>query len=158
MIGFTNIDGQGIEGIEKSFNAQLTGKPGSRLVRKDKFGHVIENITEVNPVPAHELQLSIDERLQTVTEDALDNAVIWNKAESGAAVLINIPTGEILSMASYPDFNPNNREGAQLDDFVTARLATLSNRFYCEAIGHYDCVTAGHRAAGQRYRYPSFYS
>lgn len=51
-------------------------------MRKDKFGHVIENITEVNPVPAHELQLSIDERLQTVTEDALDNAVIWNKAES----------------------------------------------------------------------------
>ncbi len=80
LIGFTNIDGQGIEGIEKSFNAQLTGKPGSRLVRKDKFGHVIENITEVNPVPAHELQLSIDERLQTVTEDALDNAVIWNKS------------------------------------------------------------------------------
>lgn len=63
LIGFTNIDGQGIEGVEKSFNAQLTGKPGSRLVRKDKFGHVIENIAEVNPVPAHELQLSIDERL-----------------------------------------------------------------------------------------------
>lgn len=126
LIGFTNIDGQGIEGIEKSFNAQLTGKPGSRLVRKDKFGHVIENITEVNPVPAHELQLSIDERLQTVTEDALDNAVIWNKAESGAAVLINIPTGEILSMASYPDFNPNNREGAQLDDF---RNRAISDTF-----------------------------
>lgn len=95
-------------------------------MRKDKFGHVIENITEVNPVPAHELQLSIDERLQTVTEDALDNAVIWNKAESGAAVLINIPTGEILSMASYPDFNPNNREGAQLDDF---RNRAISDTF-----------------------------
>ncbi|MGS9272857.1 peptidoglycan synthase, partial [Salmonella enterica subsp. enterica serovar Infantis] len=53
LFGFTNIDGQGIEGIEKSCNAQLTGKPGSRLVRQDKFGHVIENITEVNPVPAH---------------------------------------------------------------------------------------------------------
>ena len=88
LIGFTNIDGQGIEGVEKSFNAQLIGKPGCRLVRKDKFGHVIENITEVNPVPAHELQLSIDERLQTVTEDALDNAVSWN-----------------------------NRDGAVLDDF-----------------------------------------
>ncbi len=86
LLGFTNVDNQGIEGVEKSFNAQLTGKPGRRLVRKDKHGNVIENITEVPPVPAHNLQLSIDERLQTVTEDALDNAVRWNKAESGAAV------------------------------------------------------------------------
>ena len=123
LIGFTNIDGQGIEGLEKSFNNQLMGKPGSRLVRKDKFGHVIENITEVTPVPAHELQLSIDERLQTVTEDALDNAVTWNKAESGAAVLVNIATGEILSMASFPDFNPNNREGAVLDDFPNRAIS-----------------------------------
>lgn len=80
----------------------MTGKPGRRLVRKDKHGNVIENITEVPPVPAHNLQLSIDERLQTVTEDALDNAVRWNKAESGAAVLIKIDTGEIPAMASYP--------------------------------------------------------
>ncbi|HBZ8693407.1 TPA: peptidoglycan glycosyltransferase FtsI [Citrobacter freundii] len=126
LIGFTNIDGQGIEGLEKSFNNQLMGKPVSRLVRKDKFGHVIENITEVTPVPAHQLQLSIDERLQTVTEDALDNAVTWNKAESGAAVLVNIATGEILSMASFPDFNPNNREGAVLDDF---RNRAISDTF-----------------------------
>lgn len=126
LIGFTNIDGQGIEGLEKSFNNQLMGKPGSRLVRKDKFGHVIENITEVTPVPAHQLQLSIDKRLQTVTEDALDNAVTWNKAESGAAVLVNIATGEILSMASFPDFNPNNREGAVLDDF---RNRAISDTF-----------------------------
>lgn len=99
LLGFTNIDNQGIEGIEKSFNAQLTGKPGRRLVRKDRHGHVIENITEMPAVPAHNIQLSIDERLQTVTEDALDNAVNWNKAESGAAVLIKIDTGEILAMA-----------------------------------------------------------
>lgn len=86
-------------------------------MRKDRYGRVIENLTEIAPVPAHNLQLSIDERLQTVTEDALDNAVRWNKADSGAAVLIKIDTGEILSMASYPDFNPNNRENATLDDF-----------------------------------------
>jgi len=63
LLGFTNIDNQGIEGIEKSFNAQLTGKPGRRLVRKDRHGHVIENITEMPAVPAHNIQLSIDERL-----------------------------------------------------------------------------------------------
>lgn len=126
LIGFTNIDDQGIEGIEKSFNSQLIGKSGLRRVRKDKFGRVIENITEVAPVPAHNIQLSIDERLQTVTEDALDNAVRWNKAASGAAVLIKIDTGEILSMASYPDFNPNNRENATLEDF---RNRAISDTF-----------------------------
>ncbi|KNC09629.1 peptidoglycan synthase [Klebsiella sp. RIT-PI-d] len=126
LIGFTNIDGQGIEGVEKSFNAELTGKPGARLVRRDRHGQVIENLTDITPVPAHNIQLSIDERLQTVTEDALDNAVRWNKAQSGAAVLIKIDTGEILSMASYPDFNPNNREKATLDDF---RNRAISDTF-----------------------------
>lgn len=126
LIGFTNIDGQGIEGIEKSFNRQLTGKPGLRKVRKDRYGHVIENITEQPPVPAHTIHLSIDARLQTITEDALDNAVAWNKAESGAAVLIDVRTGEILSMASFPDFNPNNREGATLNDF---RNRAISDTF-----------------------------
>ncbi|XJD70606.1 peptidoglycan glycosyltransferase FtsI [Enterobacter sp. ECC-175] len=126
LIGFTNIDGQGIEGIEKSFNAQLTGKPGVRQVRKDRYGHVVENLTEVPAVPAHNIQLSIDERLQTITEDALDNAVAWNKAESGASVLINIQTGEILAMASFPDFNPNNREGSTLNDF---RNRAISDTF-----------------------------
>lgn len=126
LIGFTNIDGQGIEGIEKSFNRQLTGKPGLRKVRKDRYGHVIENITEQPPVPAHTIHLSIDARLQTITEDALDNAVAWNKAESGAAVLIDVRTGEILSMASFPEFNPNNREGATLNDF---RNRAISDTF-----------------------------
>ena len=126
LLGFTNIDDQGIEGVEKSFNSQLQGKPGLRLVRKDRYGRVIENLTEQTPVPAHNLQLSIDERLQSVTEDALDNAVRWNKAESGASVLIKIDTGEILSMASYPDFNPNNREKATLDDF---RNRAISDTF-----------------------------
>jgi cell division protein FtsI (penicillin-binding protein 3) len=126
LLGFTNIDGQGIEGVEKSFNSQLTGQLGVRRVREDRYGHVIENLTEVSPVPAHNIQLSIDERLQTITEDALDNAVAWNKAESGAAVLINVQTGEILSMASFPDFNPNNREGATLNDF---RNRAISDTF-----------------------------
>lgn len=126
LLGFTNIDGQGIEGVEKSFNGQLTGQPGVRRVREDRYGHVIENLTEVSPVPAHNIQLSIDERLQTITEDALDNAVAWNKAESGAAVLINVQTGEILSMASFPDFNPNNRDGATLNDF---RNRAISDTF-----------------------------
>jgi cell division protein FtsI/penicillin-binding protein 2 len=57
LIGFTNIDGQGIEGVEKSFNAQLSGKPGVRQVREDRYGRVVENLTEIAPVPAHNIQL-----------------------------------------------------------------------------------------------------
>lgn len=126
LIGFTNIDDQGIEGIEKSFNAQLTGKAGEREVRRDRFGRVIENITEQPASPAHNIMLSIDKRLQTVTEDALSNAVSWNKAESGAAVLLDVNTGEVLAMASYPTYNPNNRAGARLDDF---RNRAISDTF-----------------------------
>ncbi len=126
LIGFTNIDGQGIEGVEKSFNGQLTGKPGLREVRKDRYGHVIENITETPAVPAQTVTLSIDKRLQTLTEDALDNAVTWNKAASGAAVLVKVQTGEVLAMENYPDFNPNNRSGATLDDF---RNRAISDTF-----------------------------
>lgn len=126
LLGFTNIDDQGIEGIEKSFNRQLTGKAGERLVRKDRHGHVIENITETSATPAHNLMLSIDERLQTVTEDALSNAVSWNKAESAAAVILDVNTGEVLAMASCPTFNPNNREGATLNEF---RNRAISDTF-----------------------------
>ncbi len=126
LIGFTNIDDRGIEGVEKSFNRQLTGKPGERRVRKDRYGKVIENITERPPVPAHNIILSIDRRLQTVTEDALSNAVTWNKATSGASVLLDVHTGEILAMASYPTFNPNNRAGATLDEF---RNRAISDTF-----------------------------
>lgn len=126
LLGFTNIDDQGIEGIEKSFNRQLTGVAGERLVRKDRYGHVIENITETAASPAHNIMLSIDERLQTVTEDALNNAVSWNKAESGAAVILDINTGEVLAMASCPTYNPNNREGATLNDF---RNRAISDTF-----------------------------
>ena len=126
LLGFTNIDDQGIEGIEKSFNHQLTGKEGERLVRKDRYGHVIENITENPSSPAHNLMLSIDERLQTVTEDALSNAVSWNKAESAAAVILDVNTGEVLAMASCPTFNPNNRDGATLNDF---RNRAISDTF-----------------------------
>lgn len=126
LLGFTNIDDRGIEGVEKSFNRQLTGVAGERLVRKDRHGQVIENITETPASPAHNIILSIDERLQTVTEDALSNAVSWNKAESGAAVIIDVNTGEILAMASCPTFNPNNRAGANLDDF---RNRAISDTF-----------------------------
>lgn len=108
IIGVTNIDGQGIEGVEKSFDRWLTGQPGERTVRKDRFGRVIENISSVDSLAAHNLSLSIDERLQVLVYRELTNAVAFNKAESGTAVLVDVNTGEVLAMANSPSYNPNN--------------------------------------------------
>lgn len=108
IIGVTNIDGQGIEGVEKSFDRWLTGQPGERTVRKDRFGRVIEDISLVDSLAAHNLSLSIDERLQALVYRELTNAVAFNKAESGTAVLVDVNTGEVLAMANSPSYNPNN--------------------------------------------------
>lgn len=108
LIGFTNIDGQGIEGVEKSFDKWLTGQPGERTVRRDRNGRVIEDISSVDSRAAHNLALSIDERLQALVYRELNNAVAFNKAESGTAVLVDVNTGEVLAMANSPAYNPNN--------------------------------------------------
>lgn len=115
LIGLTNIDGQGIEGIEKSFDRWLTGRPGERTVRKDRFGRVIEDISSVDSQAAHNLMLSIDERLQALVYRELNNAVAFNKAESGTAVLVDVNTGEVLAMANSPSYNPNNLTGTPTD-------------------------------------------
>lgn len=108
LVGITNIDGTGIEGIEKSFNTLLTGKPGKRNIRKDNKGQIIENISLINKSPSNNLTLSIDTKLQTIVYHKLHEAVEKNKADSGTAVLIDIQTGEVLSMANSPSYNPNN--------------------------------------------------
>ncbi|WP_313653068.1 peptidoglycan glycosyltransferase FtsI [Pantoea sp.] len=115
LIGFTNIDGQGIEGIEKSFDKWLTGAPGERTVRKDRYGRVIEDISSVDSRAAHNLTLSIDERLQALVYRELNNAVAFNKAESGTAVLVDVNTGEVLAMANSPAYNPNNLSNTSKD-------------------------------------------
>ncbi|MCW9733473.1 peptidoglycan glycosyltransferase FtsI [Avibacterium sp. 20-15] len=115
LIGYTNIDGEGIEGIEKSFNALLVGKSGSRTYRKDKFGHVVEDIADVKKYDAHDVTLSIDEKLQSMVYREIKKAVAENKAESGTAVLVDIRTGEVLAMVNAPSYNPNNRVGVKAD-------------------------------------------
>jgi len=125
LVGFTNIDDQGIEGVEKSFNRLLTGVAGQRVVRKDRFGRVVETLSSTDSSPAHNVALSIDLRLQRIAEEALSNAVAFNKADSGASVLVDVNTGEILAMANYPTFNPNNRTGAQEDDFRNRAISDI---------------------------------
>ncbi|WP_367680233.1 peptidoglycan glycosyltransferase FtsI [Candidatus Fukatsuia anoeciicola] len=115
IIGVTNIDSQGIEGIEKSFDHWLTGQPGERTVRKDRYGRVIEDVSSINSKAAHNLILSIDERLQTLVYQELSKAVSFNKAESGTAILIDVNTGEVLAMANSPSYNPNKLTSTNKD-------------------------------------------
>lgn len=112
LIGLTNVDNgieSGVEGIEKSYNELLIGETGQRVIRRDRFGRVIEKIQHIDGEAANDLVLSIDERLQSLIFSELDLAVKFNKADSGTAVLIDINTGEVLAMVTNPSYNPNNR-------------------------------------------------
>ena len=113
LVGYTDIDGNGIEGIEKSFNTMLVGKDGSRTVRKDKRGNIVEHISDEKKYDAQDVTLSIDEKLQSMVYREIKKAVSENNAESGTAVLVDVRTGEVLAMATAPSYNPNNRVGVK---------------------------------------------
>jgi cell division protein FtsI (penicillin-binding protein 3) len=110
VVGFTNLDDNGQEGIELTYNEQLSGKPGSRRVIKDRLGRVVEDIRAVSlPVDGQDIELSIDTRIQYLVYRALAESVELNKAKSASAVVIDVRTGEILALANYPTFDPNDR-------------------------------------------------
>lgn len=109
IIGFTDVDDKGIEGIERVYNNVLTGTPGSRKIRKDAKGRQVEIITQTAATKPKNIQLTIDQRIQTLAYTELKKAVHYYQATSGSAVIVDIHTGEILAMANSPSYNPNNR-------------------------------------------------
>lgn len=110
LVGFTNIDDLGQEGVERSYNDWLTGQPGQRRVRKDRTGRVIEDLAVIKErEDAQHIQLSIDQRVQALAYRELKKAVAETKATSGSVVVLDIATGEVLAMANSPSFNPNDR-------------------------------------------------
>ncbi len=111
LIGIVGQDNQGLEGIELGFNPLLQGKNGLRVYQKDGSGAVIGVIKSVDPVPPPNVTLSIDKFIQYVLFSQ-----IANQADSGCAVLVKVNTGEILGMASYPSFNPNNYANTPVKD------------------------------------------
>ncbi|MDG2939465.1 peptidoglycan glycosyltransferase FtsI [Bisgaard Taxon 10/6] len=115
LIGFTDVDNKGIEGIEKSFNSLLLGKSGSRTYRKDKQGKIVEEIADIKKYEAHNVTLSIDEKLQSMVYREIKRAVAENNATSGTAVLVDVRTGEVLAMVNAPSYNPNKRTGVSED-------------------------------------------
>ena len=110
LAGFTNVEDVGQEGIELAFDHDLAGKAGSRHVLKDRLGHIIEDTeNQVPPTPGHDIQLSIDDQVQFVAYEKIRDAVVANKARAGSVVVVDAQTGELLAMANYPSYDPNDR-------------------------------------------------
>lgn len=110
ILGFTNIDNKGISGLESVFNKQLQGKPGKKIVKKDRSGNTIAVIGEVQQAqPGHDVKLSIDQRIQFLAYSVLKQAVNKFQADSGSAIVLSVNTGQILAMTNLPSYNPNNK-------------------------------------------------
>ena len=111
LLGFTNVDDVGQEGLELAFDQWLGGEPGEKRVMRDSLGRTIEDIERIRaPRPGQDLQTSIDLRLQYLAYRELKAAVQSNHARSGSLVVLDIATGEVLAMVNQPAFNPNDRE------------------------------------------------
>lgn len=121
LLGFTDIDDEGIEGLELAYNDWLKGVKGKRRVLKDRLGKIIDEVNVISlPKQGHALHLSIDRQIQYMTYHALHARVKKFKAKSGSAVVLDPKTGEVLAMANVPSFNPNKR--------VSSRTSHYRNR------------------------------
>ena len=110
VVGFTNVEDRGQEGMELAFEKELAGRPGSRRVIKDRFGRIIEDVREqVPPVAGRDLQLSIDSKVQFFAYHKLRDAVVEHKAKAGSVIVLDTQTGEVLALANYPSYSPSKR-------------------------------------------------
>lgn len=114
VVGFTDVDDHGREGVELAFDQWLSGLPGKRQVLKDRRGRIIKDVQVVqNAKPGKTLALSIDLRLQYLAHRELRNALVEFGAKAGSLVMVDVKTGEILAMVNQPTYNPNNRRNLQ---------------------------------------------
>lgn len=110
VVGLTNVDDQGQEGLELAYNNWLEGQSGLKEVIKDRLGHVVADIRSIRqPKPGRDLQLSIDKRIQYVAFRELKAGIERYQADSGSVVVLDVKTGEILAMVNWPSYNPNDR-------------------------------------------------
>jgi cell division protein FtsI (penicillin-binding protein 3) len=110
LVGFTDIDDAGQEGLELAFNHWLAGESGAKRVLKDRLGRSVENVESIRP-PHHgkDLQTSIDLRIQYLAYRTLKAAIRQHNAESGSIVILDVKTGEVLAIVNQPTYNPNDR-------------------------------------------------
>jgi cell division protein FtsI (penicillin-binding protein 3) len=110
MVGFTNVEDVGQEGMELAQQKSLVGVPGSRRVIKDRLGRIVEDLGfSREPHDGKDLTLSVDSKLQYIAFTSIKNAVEKFNAKAGAAVVLDVHTGEVLALANYPTYNPNDR-------------------------------------------------
>jgi len=110
LIGITDVDDHGQEGIELEYQDQLAGRAGSRRVIKDRLGRVVEDVEHLRvPVEGRDLALSIDRKLQYLAFRELKGAMTQHRAKAGGLVVLDLATGEVLALVNLPAFNPNNR-------------------------------------------------
>ncbi len=126
VLGFTNIDDSGQEGMELAYDSWLKGSPGSKRVLKDRLGRIIENIESITtPDPGNHLVLAIDRRVQYLAYRELKSAVNHHKARAGTLVMLDVKTGEIIAMVGQPSYNPNNRTGLKSGHYRNRALTDV---------------------------------
>ncbi len=125
LVGFTNVDDKGIEGIERLYDQLLTGKAGTKQFRKDAKGRKIEILSVEADEQAQDITLSIDQRIQAIAYKELKGAVQAFKATSGSVVVANAHTGEILAMTNSPSYNPNNRRNTAMHRFRNRAITDI---------------------------------
>ncbi|MDJ0928655.1 MAG: penicillin-binding transpeptidase domain-containing protein [Gammaproteobacteria bacterium] len=110
LVGFTNVDDEGQEGLELAFDHWLAGRPGRKKVLKDSLGRVVEDLESIEtPNPGRILGASIDLRIQYLAYRELKSAVQQHGAQAGSLVVLDVTTGEVLAMVNQPAYNPNDR-------------------------------------------------
>ena len=161
VIGFTNVDDSGQEGLELAYDPWLTGTPGAKRVLRDRLGRTIEDVEGIEPPsPGRDLKSSIDLRIQYLAYRSLKNAVSEHGANSGSVVVLDVESGEVLAIVNQPGYNPNDRSqysvgryinraatdifepGSSFKPFIVA-AALESGRYHSESIldtspGHFN--------------------
>ncbi len=118
LLGFTNVDEKGQEGIELAFNDTLAGHAGKVRLLRDRHGRVVEEIERLRAVePGHDLSLSLDRRVQYVAYRELKEAVQRHGARAGFVVILDVETGEVVALVNQPSFNPNNRRDLKGENY-----------------------------------------
>ncbi len=128
LVGFSNVDDQGQEGIELTYDDWLRGVPGRRQVMKDRRGHIIEELNTLETAQAGKrLELAIDFRIQNLAYRELKAEFITRRAKAASVVVLDVKTGEVLAMANQPSYNPHNK--TNLTDFSVLRNRAITDVF-----------------------------
>ncbi len=127
VVGFSNIDDEGQEGLELAYDDRLHGEAGAKRVIRDRLGSVVEDVENIRmPRPGQTLQLTLDRRLQYLAYRELKAAVLRHRAKAGSLVLLDVQSGDVLALVNQPSYNPNDRSQLKSDHF---RNRALTDQF-----------------------------